>query len=147
MKQLYLLFFFLIFQSLLYSANDKYRLIITDDPATTMTIGWNQISGHSVAVFFDIVDHGTDFQEYANFQLPDRTAVFKGMNNYFVRLKGLVPNTAYYFVIVAVRVLANAFGSKPCRIIRSSLYPSSPEETPGVPALKQHLMNPASSLT
>jgi hypothetical protein len=112
MKQLYLLFFFLIFQSLLYSANDKYRLIITDDPATTMTIGWNQISGHSVAVFFDIVDHGTDFQEYANFQLPDRTAVFKGMNNYFVRLKGLVPNTAYYFVIVDSEGVSERFWFK-----------------------------------
>ena len=78
---------------------DKYRLIITDDPATTMTVGWNQISGHSVAVFYDEVDHGQEFMAYENFQLPDRNVTFKSMNNYFVRLKNLKPNTAYYFVI------------------------------------------------
>ncbi|MEO1713874.1 MAG: fibronectin type III domain-containing protein, partial [Bacteroidota bacterium] len=83
----------------LFGATDKYRLIITDDPATTMTIGWNQISGHSVAVFYDVVDHGTDLNAYANFQLPDRTVVHQAMNNYFVRLKDLEPSTAYYFVI------------------------------------------------
>ncbi|MEL7118268.1 MAG: T9SS type A sorting domain-containing protein [Bacteroidota bacterium] len=91
--------FFLVAASA-FGANDKYRLIITDDPSTTMTIGWNQISGHSVAVFFDVVDHGQDVQQYANFQLPDRTVVFKDMNNYFVRLSNLSPATKYYFVIV-----------------------------------------------
>ncbi len=101
MKQLYLsLFFVASLISTLQAANDKYRLTITDDPATTMTIGWNQISGHSVALFYGTVDHGTDYQSYENFQLPDRTVAYKGMNNYFVRLKNLMPNTAYYFVIV-----------------------------------------------
>lgn len=101
MKQFYLTFFILFSVVLaVQGATEKYRLTITDDPATTMTIGWNQISGHSVALFYGTVDYGTDYQSYANFQLPDRTVAYKGMNNYFVRLKNLTPNTAYYFVIV-----------------------------------------------
>jgi hypothetical protein len=90
--------FFIVFST--FAANDKYRLIITDDPSTTMTIGWNQISGHSVAVFYDVVDHGQDVSSYANFQLPDRNVAYKSMNNHFVRLTGLKPSTAYYFVVV-----------------------------------------------
>ncbi len=101
MRQFYLTlcFSFLTIWTL-FGANDKYRAIIADDPSTTMTIGWNQLSGHSVALFYDLVDHGTDYQAYANFQLPDKTVVHKGMNNYFVRLTNLTPDTKYYFVIV-----------------------------------------------
>jgi hypothetical protein len=79
---------------------DKFRLVITDDPSTHMTIAWNQISGHSVAVFYDKVDHGQDVSSYSNFRLPDKTVAYKGMNNYFARLSDLEPATAYYFVIV-----------------------------------------------
>lgn len=101
MKRLYpLIILLLSLQITAFGKNDKYRLIITDDPSTTMTIGWNQVSGHSVAVFFDEIDHGQDYAAYANFQLPDRTVNYKSMNNYFVRLKDLKPATAYYLVIV-----------------------------------------------
>ncbi len=113
MKQFFTLIFILFMSAaLLEGANDKYRLIITDDPATTMTIGWNQISGHSVAVFYDMVDHGKNVEQYANFQLPDRTVFFKDMNNYFVRLKNLRPNTAYYFVIVDSEGVSERFWFK-----------------------------------
>jgi len=100
MKHFFTLLFVCGFTALTFAANDKYRLIINDDPSSTMTIGWNQISGHSVAVFYDEVDHGQDYTAYANFQLPDRTVAYKDMNNYFVRLKDLKPATSYYFVIV-----------------------------------------------
>lgn len=99
MKQLYLFSFCLLTLTFSQAATEKYRLSITDDPSTTMTIGWNQISGHSVAVFYDVVDHGTDFMAYSELHLPDRSVVHKGMNNYFARLTNLQPNTAYYFVI------------------------------------------------
>lgn len=91
---------------------DKFRLIITDDPSTTMTIGWNQVSGHSVAVFYDEIDHGQDFTAYANLKLPDRTVSYKSMNNYFVRLKDLKPATAYYFVIVDSEGVSQRFWFK-----------------------------------
>ncbi len=100
MQRIFTLIFFITLVNLAFGATDKYRLIITGDPSTTMTIGWNQISGHSVAVLYGTEDYGQDFQQYENFRLPDRTVLYKGMNNHFVRLTGLEPNTAYYFVIV-----------------------------------------------
>lgn len=113
MKQCY---FFLLVAFLsgswLSGANGKYRLILTDDPSTTITIGWDQISGHSVAVFYDIEDHGKNVKDYAYFQLPDRATFFKGMNNHFVRLKNLVPNTAYYFVIIDSEGVSERFWFK-----------------------------------
>ena len=101
MKHLYFLILLcLTVPFLLMGRSDKFRLVITDDPSTTMTLAWNQISGHSVAVFFDKVDHGQDVSAYEQFQLPDKTVAYKGMNNYFVHLTDLEPATAYYFIIV-----------------------------------------------
>ena len=82
-----------------YANNDKYRLIMVNDPATTITIAWNQISGTSPTVYYDIVDHGTNHTLYAFSKTEDRAVVSKGMDNRFVRLTGLTPNTNYYFVI------------------------------------------------
>lgn len=150
MKHLYLsLVSLLLGAGLLFGANDKYRLIIADDPATTMTIGWNQISGHSVAVLYDVVDHGTDAGSYANFQLPDRTAPHKGMNNYFVRLTGLRPNTAYYFVIVDSEGVSERFWFKtlpdnpqtPLSIIAGGdSRRSGAETTPHEPRIQSNLV-------
>ncbi len=100
MKHIYLLSGLVCISLTLFGANDKYRLIITGDPSNSITIGWNQVSGHSVAVFYDTIDHGLDVASYANFQLPDRTVAFKGMNNHFVHLTALKQQCAYYFIIV-----------------------------------------------
>jgi len=112
MQRIFTLIFFITLVNLAFGATDKYRLIINGDPATTMTIGWNQISGHSVAVLYGTQDHGQDFEQYENFQLPDRTVLYKGMNNHFVRLTGLQPNTAYYFVIVDSEGVSQRFWFK-----------------------------------
>lgn len=112
MKHLYTLILFVLLGTLAFGATDKYRLIINGDPSTTMTIGWNQISGHSVALLYSTEDHGQDFESYENFQLPDRTVVYKDMNNHFVRLTGLKPNTAYYFVIVDSESVSRRFWFK-----------------------------------
>lgn len=85
--------------SLGFADNDKYRIMIMDDPSTTITIGWNQISGTSPVVYYDTMDHGTDHTLYAYTKTVDRTVSFKGMDNRFARLTGLTPNTNYYFVI------------------------------------------------
>ncbi|WP_405570963.1 fibronectin type III domain-containing protein [Winogradskyella sp. Asnod2-B02-A] len=82
-----------------FANNDKYRIMIMDDPSTTITIGWNQTSGTSPIVYYDTIDHGTDHTLYTNTKSVDRTESFKGMDNRFVRLSGLTPNTNYYFVI------------------------------------------------
>ncbi len=90
---------FLLMTSQLFSANDKYRIIIMNDPATTITVGWNQISGENPVVYYDVTDHGTDYTQYAFQKSVDRATEYKGMNNNFARITGLTPNTAYYFVI------------------------------------------------
>ena len=44
-----------------YASNDKYRLIITDNPATTIMIGWNQISGSTPVVYYGTTDNVTNY--------------------------------------------------------------------------------------
>ncbi|CAM1361731.1 fibronectin type III domain-containing protein [Tenacibaculum xiamenense] len=82
-----------------YSSNDKYRLIITDNPSTTIMIGWNQISGTSPTVYYGTTDFGTTWSSYPNSKTVDRSVSYKGMKNTFAKLTGLTPNTNYYFVI------------------------------------------------
>ena len=70
-----------------------------DDPATTMTIGWEQISGSDPVVYFDKYNGGQDFANYGLYQKVDRKVWSKGMNNHFVRLTNLEPSTVYHFII------------------------------------------------
>ena len=100
MKSLITLLIFLALPFWAAGEADKFRAIVNGNPSYSMTIGWNQISGHSVALFYDTVDHGQETADYGNYQLPDRTVSYKGMNNYFVRLSDLEPATNYYFIIV-----------------------------------------------
>lgn len=81
------------------ASNDKYRLSLRGNPATSIVIGWNQTSGSSPRVYYGTTDYGTVYSNYTNSQAPDRVVLYKGMNNNFVRLTGLQPNTAYYFVV------------------------------------------------
>lgn len=83
----------------LFAKTDKYRCMWREDPSTTMVIGWNQISGESPEVLYDIMDHGVDAIAYSFSQKPDKVVLSKGLNNHFVRLKYLFPNTTYYFII------------------------------------------------
>jgi len=82
-----------------FSNHDKYRLILTTDPATTITVGWNQISGTNPIVYYGTTDFGTAWASYPNSKTVDRSVTARGMNNRFARLTGLLPNTIYYFVI------------------------------------------------
>lgn len=93
------LFILCICSLLSFGNNDKYRLIITDDPSTTIMIGWNQISGTSPTVYYGTTDFGTTWGSYPNSKTVDRTISYKGMTNTFAKLSGLTPDTNYYFVI------------------------------------------------
>ncbi len=77
----------------------KYRLTLRDDPATTIVIGWNQISGVNPVVHYGPQDFGTQWGSYPSSKPASRMVSHKGMNNHFARITGLQPNTAYYFVI------------------------------------------------
>ena len=98
MKNNYLLL--LLFVSVLgFSNTDKYRIVLLDDPSSTITIAWNQISGTAPTVYYGTTDFGTNWASYPNSKTPDRATAFRGMNNQFARITGLAANTAYYFVI------------------------------------------------
>ncbi|UTW64316.1 metallophosphoesterase family protein [bacterium SCSIO 12741] len=78
---------------------DRYRLVIRDNPATSMVVGWQQVSGLDAKLYYGTEDFGQNWKDYPHSQAADKTIEYKGMNNHFVRLKGLKPQTHYYFVI------------------------------------------------
>lgn len=100
-RSILVLLFIILFQyQQVFSATDKYRLMLNGgNPATSITIGWNQISGNNPTVYYDTIDHGTDYTAYSNSQTPYRSVEYFEMDNQFVKLEGLMPNTIYYFLI------------------------------------------------
>lgn len=84
-----------------YSQTDKYRLTYRDDPATTVVVGW---SGSPATVYYDTLDHGTNWEQYSMQHGVDRTTNYMGMNNHFARLTGLKPAHTYYFVVKSALV-------------------------------------------
>ncbi len=78
---------------------ERLRCMWRADPTTTMVIGWDQTSGTSPVLYYTTKNRGGDMTAYADTQRPDRVIVIKGMNNHFVRLRGLRPGTTYYFKI------------------------------------------------
>ncbi|MCO6162687.1 fibronectin type III domain-containing protein [Flavobacterium sp. NRK F7] len=98
MKKSYLLFLLLSYLTG-FSNNDKYRIILSDNPSTTITIAWNQISGTNPTVYYGTTDFGTNWNSYPNTKTVNRAISYRGMNNQFARITGLSANTAYYFVI------------------------------------------------
>ena len=70
--------------------HDKFRLAWNDDPKTTMTIAWNQYMGNPTLYY------GKTKQTKKSLR-PQRHILYRSMNNYFARLKGLETNTRYYF--------------------------------------------------
>lgn len=89
-------FCLLALQQLAWAGTGRYRLSYRDDPSTTMVIGW---SGDNATVYYDTIDRGQNWQQYAQSRMVDRSVNHRGMNNYFVRLTGLRPGKVYYFVI------------------------------------------------
>ena len=82
-----------------FAKTDKYRITLRNNPSTSIVIAWNQILGNNPKVYYGTQDFGTNTSKYKAHQKPDRKIVYKEMNNHFVRLENLTPNTAYYFVI------------------------------------------------
>lgn len=79
--------------------SDRFRAMWRDHPSTTMVIGWDQVIGANPVLYYDVHDHGRNPAAYKSSRRPDRVVVAKGMNNHFVRLSGLKPNTTYYFIV------------------------------------------------
>lgn len=80
--------------------HSKYRLVWTDDPTTTVTVGWDQGQGKNPVVHYGTEDFGQEWQMYPLSHVPTRTVPeYRGMNNYFATLRDLQPDQTYYFVI------------------------------------------------
>lgn len=99
---------------LLMANTSRYRLTWRANPATSMVIGWNQVSGSNPTVYYGTTDYGTNWSAYPFSRTPDRSVSHKGMNNRFVRLSNLQPNTAYYFVIRDSQGTSQRFWFKTC---------------------------------
>ena len=83
------------------------RAVYKSDPATSIVIGWNRYESEAQddVFYWDTVDHGADLAAYANKKTPDHYSHYVSrLKNAFVELKGLEPETRYYFVI------KNSFG-------------------------------------
>ena len=64
-----------------------------------MVIGWDQVTGNTPVLYYDTYSHQGDLSRYASQQSVDKENDYAGMQNKFVRLQNLTPNTIYYFVI------------------------------------------------
>ncbi|AUP77368.1 Ig-like domain-containing protein [Flavivirga eckloniae] len=94
-----LILLFIAFTFVVNADTNKYRLTIRDNPATSIVIGWNQVSGSNAVVYYGTTDFGTNWSSYPNSKTVSRSVNYKSMNNRFARLTGLQPNTNYYFVL------------------------------------------------
>ena len=83
---------FLLSQDL-FAVSQRFRCVWNDDPSTTMTIIWDQVSGNEVQLFYDDNDWGGAWELYTKQQAPDEQIRAKGMYNQYVRLKNLKPDT------------------------------------------------------
>lgn len=96
-----------IFQTLLltllaasaFGRADKFRVIWQGNASTSATIAWNQASGTDPVLLLDVNDFGKNADEYGLSKRPDRIQLAEDMNNHFVRLENLLPNTTYYFLV------------------------------------------------
>ena len=77
------------------AATDKYRLSWTDDPATTMTIGFRPVSGNDYHVQAGRDANGAGWQRYE----VTATRSWSGFNSKFVKMTNLDPDTAYHFKV------------------------------------------------
>ena len=78
---------------------ERLRCMWREDPTSTMVIGWDQTAGSNPILYYTPKNKGSQIETYGKSQRPDKVLVIKGMNNHFVRLKGLRPGTTYYFKI------------------------------------------------
>jgi hypothetical protein len=77
----------------------RFRAMWRDDPATSMVIGWDQMSGTLPMFHYDEIDNGAKVELYKFKRKPDYVHAARSLNNHFVRLTGLKPNTTYYFIL------------------------------------------------
>ena len=96
---LFLLILAMISPMITQAGIERIRASWRSDPATTMVIGWDQTSGGRPVFYYGDKDHGQNWEAYEFLTPPSWANRDKNMNNVFVRLEDLKPNTVYYFII------------------------------------------------
>lgn len=97
--QLFWIIFFITNSLQLFAEIERLRCMWRDDPTTTMVIGWDQVKDTNPILYYTSKNKGKNIEANGKTHLPDRVLVTKGMNNHYVRLSNLRPNTTYYFRI------------------------------------------------
>ncbi|MDZ8118170.1 choice-of-anchor J domain-containing protein [Pontiella agarivorans] len=86
------------------AATERYRLVWTDDPATTATIGWEQSSGPPVGVRYStdagLAGAATNTSVVSHYYDNTLTTEGSPFTSHFIDLTGLSADTAYYFEIL-----------------------------------------------
>lgn len=84
-----------------WAASDKFRLVWTDDPSSTMTIGWRQTAAAFSNLQYrqkGLLEAWTSETSYTERSFVNTVnGVSDSLNNTFVKLSGLLPNTDYEF--------------------------------------------------
>lgn len=106
------LYLFIFVPHLTNAATARYRCMWRDNPATTMVIGWDQVTGANPVFYYDVTDNGQRAEAYKMSKKADLVVPARGMNNHFIRLTGLKPNTVYYFVIKDSEGVSKRFSFK-----------------------------------
>lgn len=95
--------FALLISSQVNAYTDLYRLVWTDDPSSTMTIGWRQGSGSFTEVKYRVKGSLAIWQSNTSLTQYNYQNTVNGtsdvLNNSFVTLTGLSANTDYEFTI------------------------------------------------
>jgi hypothetical protein len=79
--------------------SDKYRLVWNDDPATNITVAWDQHEELNPQVYYGTKDQGRKFWKYEHSKAADRVLDKYEMITHFTKLQDLQPDQVYYFVI------------------------------------------------
>ena len=101
----------MLFWSPVRAVTQNFRVMLTEKPASSITIGWELIAGcpDTQIVFYDTIDHGQDTSAY-RFQKSITASYFhQGMENYFTTLQNLKPDTPYYFVVAEDEGISDRF--------------------------------------
>jgi hypothetical protein len=86
-----------------FSQPNRLRAIFKGDPAREVTIAWSAREGRASEpsyLLYDTLDRGLDLGAYRNRVEATLEQNHKGMNNVFVEVSGLNPDTEYFFVPV-----------------------------------------------
>lgn len=82
-----------------FGASDKIRLVWTDDPATSITVAWDQTDGTTAEVYYGPDDMDRRFWKYPESQIAQTEMNRYDMNTRFAAISGLLPGTNYFFII------------------------------------------------